>query len=63
MVMMNREMYEKRMKDEKEKRELVKNDPYRLAYHIQPPMGWLNDPNGLCQIDGTYHIYYQYSPF
>ena len=28
-----------------------------------PETGWLNDPNGLCQLDGQYHIYYQYTPF
>lgn len=38
------------------------NDEYRLNYHLMPPTGWLNDPNGLCQFNGTYHIYYQYSP-
>lgn len=25
--------------------------------------GWLNDLNGLCQFHGSYHIYYQYTPF
>ncbi len=38
------------------------DDPYRLHYHLMPPIGWLNDPNGLCQHDGTYHIYYQWAP-
>ncbi len=33
---------------------------YKLEYHLMPPVGWLNDPNGLCQYNGTYHIYYQY---
>lgn len=35
---------------------------YRLGYHLMPPTGWLNDPNGLCQLNGTYHIFFQYSP-
>ena len=33
---------------------------YKLNYHLMPPTGWLNDPNGLCFYKGTYHIYYQY---
>lgn len=41
----------------------VQQDPRRFQYHIQPPTGWLNDPNGLCQKDGVYHIYHQYVPF
>lgn len=32
-------------------------------FHLMPPVGWLNDPNGLCQIDGLHHIFFQYSPF
>lgn len=35
---------------------------FRLNYHLMPPTGWMNDPNGLVKIDDTYHIYYQYSP-
>lgn len=38
------------------------NDKYRLNYHLMPPVGWLNDPNGLCQFNGKYHLYYQYTP-
>ena len=38
------------------------NDPFNLSYHISPITGWLNDPNGLCQVDGTFHIYYQADP-
>ncbi len=33
---------------------------YQLKYHLTPIKGWLNDPNGLCEYKGTYHIYYQY---
>lgn len=46
-----------------ELRERVSQDPDRLAFHLMPETGWLNDPNGLCQINGIYHIYYQYDPF
>ncbi len=35
---------------------------YRLGFHLMPPTGWLNDPNGLCQMGDTYHIFFQYSP-
>lgn len=30
--------------------------------HIEPPEGWLNDPNGLSYFNGKYHVYFQYSP-
>lgn len=38
-------------------------DPARQRYHIMPPIGWLNDPNGLCKVGDTYHVFYQYGPF
>ncbi len=37
-------------------------DPAFPALHIRPSRGWLNDPNGLCRIDGTYHVFFQYNP-
>ncbi len=39
------------------------NDHYREKLHLMPPVGWLNDPNGLCQFQGVYHAFFQYSPF
>ncbi len=39
------------------------NDKWRQRFHLMPPVGWLNDPNGLCQLNGEYHIFFQYSPF
>ena len=38
-------------------------NPGRFAqtFHLVPPVGWLNDPNGLCQLGDTYHAFFQYS--
>lgn len=47
---------------EKEAKEIIKNDPWRLNFHLMPPSGWLNDPNGLCEINGDNHIFFQYAP-
>ena len=58
-----REMYEQWYRENQAYREQVAADENRLAYHLMPETGWLNDPNGLCQVNGVYHIYYQYTPF
>ena len=44
-------------------KDLVEQDPYRLRYHLMPPVGLLNDPNGLIQFKGLYHVFYQWNPF
>ena len=60
---MNIEEFREVWEENKELRELAAKDKDRLNYHIMPTSGWINDPNGLCQFKGVYHIYYQYSPF
>lgn len=30
----------------------------RPNYHISPKHGFLNDPNGLAQFQGKYHVFY-----
>ncbi len=38
------------------------DDPHRPAYHFLSEANWLNDPNGLIQWQGRYHLFYQYNP-
>ncbi|WP_237224763.1 glycoside hydrolase family 32 protein [Rothia nasisuis] len=39
-----------------------KTDPNYPVLHLAPPVGRLNDPNGLIFKDGVYHAFYQYAP-
>ena len=38
------------------------NDFWTPQFHLFPPQGWMNDPNGLCQFKSIYHAFYQYTP-
>ncbi len=40
----------------------LQTDLYRPGFHLTPPCGWMNDPNGLCQFRGEYHVFFQYTP-
>ena len=46
-----------------EKNADMKEGRFRLGHHLMPPVGWLNDPNGLCWYKGKYHVFFQYAPF
>ncbi len=48
---------------EKKEKMNVSREAYRQKFHIMPPVGWLNDPNGLCYFKGEYHVFFQYAPF
>ncbi len=38
-------------------------DPARPSFHFRPPALWMNDPNGLLQHRGWYHVFYQHNPY
>ena len=38
------------------------HDPDYPLFHVAPPVGRLNDPNGLIEVGGTYHAFFQYTP-
>lgn len=60
---MKNKLVEMIQKKEMEYRLQGKKDRNRMEYHLMPPVGWLNDPNGLCQFQGEYHVFFQYAPF
>ena len=35
----------------------------RPLFHLTPPIGWMNDPNGFCWYKDQFHLFYQYHPF
>ena len=37
-------------------------DIHRPRYHFLPAANWMNDPNGVIQWDGRYHLFFQYNP-
>ena len=37
-------------------------DAYRPRFHFTAAANWINDPNGVCWLDGRYHLYYLYYP-
>ena len=40
--------------------EIDKNE--RPLFHVTPPVGWMNDPNGFSVYNGKVHLFYQYHP-
>ncbi|KAL6635638.1 levanase [Neocallimastix sp. 'constans'] len=38
------------------------NEQFRPQIHFTPSKNWMNDPNGMVYVDGTYHLFFQYNP-
>jgi beta-fructofuranosidase len=45
-----------------DRRQTDLSDPHRPRFHFLPAKNWMNDPNGLIQWKGQYHLFYQYNP-
>ena len=41
---------------------LPDKDKLRPFVHFTPEVGWNNDPNGMIEYDGEYHMFYQFNP-
>ncbi|XP_026497975.1 sucrose-6-phosphate hydrolase-like [Vanessa tameamea] len=39
------------------------NPRFRPLYHVVPPVGWMNDPNGFSYHNGEFHLFYQFYPY
>lgn len=63
MNMLSRDLQKLVIEREEDYKGWMEEDGWRLMFHLQPPVGWLNDPNGLCWHEGAYHVFFQYSPF
>ena len=37
-------------------------EQHRPQIHFSPKEKWMNDPNGMVYLNGTYHLFYQYFP-
>ena len=46
-----------------QQRDALAGDWQRPRWHFLPPSCWMNDPNGVIQWGGKFHLFYQNYPF
>lgn len=39
------------------------DDREKPVFHVTPPVGWMNDPNGFSVYGGRVHLFYQFYPY
>jgi beta-fructofuranosidase len=42
--------------------DFIRADRTRPQLHFSPAIAWMNDPNGLCKVGDTWHLFYQFHP-
>ncbi|WP_270180534.1 sucrose-6-phosphate hydrolase [Alkalihalobacillus sp. CinArs1] len=63
MTTRNEELIQLALEDMEVHRDTVMSDPHLPHFHLMPPVGLLNDPNGFIQWNGEYHVFFQWMPF
>ena len=53
---------EKKENQKEMNKENVEESRYRPNFHFTPKKNWMNDPNGMFYLKGTYHLYFQHHP-
>ena len=38
----------------------IEEEKYRPSFHFTPEDNWMNDPNGMFYLNGTFHLYFQH---
>ena len=54
--------FDKKAVDDRVRSEIPYTSRWHNSFHIDAPHSLISDPNGLCNCDGTYHIFCQWNP-
>ena len=57
------EKFDKQAIDQQVRDGLPFKHHWHNRFHLEMPVGLINDPNGMTYLDGVYHIFYQWNPY